>query len=203
VARLLRFRMVMRHLVGRVGFPVLLLLVVPNHGCQDGHQVAVGTGGAPTQSGVGGVGATEEAGAGGGGALGNAGVGGGDALGQAGAGGGGASGSGGEGGFVAASYLCVAGPSRQAPGGANADGSGGGGGSPACIRGESYCFVQNFKSGAVEPSCRAFSDPDYPPNCGVTPTCDCLCEPHGRYYCQTECRCQEANGIATVTCDQI
>jgi len=100
----------------------------------------------------------------------------------------------------AADYVC------QPPGGTA--GEGGAAGTSAeldCVVGQTYCFIRDGQPGTLpvfyELSCRSFAT-DGPAACASTPTCDCLCT-KGGYHCQTECRCQEHDGFATMICDQI
>ncbi len=74
----------------------------------------------------------------------------------------------------------------------------------SCIAGESFCFVYAGKSvnaggGTVYiPQCANFSE--NASECATNPSCACFC---ASFACDTECRCEESNGIATVTCEQI
>jgi hypothetical protein len=129
-----------------------------------------------------------------------------DATGTGGAPGAGRSGSAGTG----ASFPC-AGPSIASSGDA---GEGGGAGQtgqvdqtlPAvsCVNGQSFCYVLAGRSvnpggGTVYiPECRSFSGSAT--ECATNATCACFCS---RFGCEDQCRCEESNGIATVTCDQI
>lgn len=74
----------------------------------------------------------------------------------------------------------------------------------SCVAGQSFCYVFAGRSvnpggGTVYvPECRSFSDSV--PKCATDPSCACFCS---WFACETECRCKESNGIATVTCEQI
>jgi hypothetical protein len=75
-----------------------------------------------------------------------------------------------------------------------------------CTVGQTYCYVLNVRPSQPQfpttYSCLAFGG-DQPDTsaCVSSPTCDCLCS-HG-YICRTTCRCSEANGFATMSCDRI
>jgi len=99
-----------------------------------------------------------------------------------------------------ASYPCE-GPNT----GAGQAGEGDETGAPlSCEVGKTFCYVfagkpANRDAGTVYvPECRSFSA--IAGKCATTPTCDCFCT---RFACETECRCTEVNGFATVTCEQI
>jgi hypothetical protein len=101
----------------------------------------------------------------------------------------------------AASFPC-AGPSIAGSGEA---GEGGATGTAlSCFVGQSFCYVLAGRpadpSGSTVylPQCRSFSGTNE--KCAATPTCDCFCSEFG---CETQCRCNEVNGFATVICDQI
>jgi len=111
---------------------------------------------------------------------------------------------------VAASFPC-AGPSITSSGEAGEGGAAGQTGQgdqtrPAvsCVVGQSFCYVfagrsVNPAGGTVYvPECRSFSD--FATECSTNATCDCFCS---WFHCETECRCKESSGIATVTCEQI
>jgi hypothetical protein len=122
-------------------------------------------------------------------------------------------GAGGVGGFadgvggmseVPVSYPCV-GP-NIADGSAGQGGEAGQSGSGlSCVLGQTFCFVRNLNpvhpGGArvYVPGCSDFSNTLA--KCATNPSCDCLCS--SWFQCETECRCAENNGFATVTCDQI
>jgi hypothetical protein len=73
----------------------------------------------------------------------------------------------------------------------------------SCVVGQSFCYVSagksvNPKGGTVyAPECRSFSDVT---KCATNPTCDCFCSV---YPCVDQCQCNEVDGFATVTCDQV
>ena len=78
----------------------------------------------------------------------------------------------------------------------------------SCVVGQSFCYVVagiSVNSGGRTvsvyiPECRAFSDSIAASECAANPTCACFCS---RFGCGVQCRCEESDGIATVTCDQI
>ncbi|MEP7051146.1 MAG: hypothetical protein ABJB12_12380 [Pseudomonadota bacterium] len=180
---------------------------------------AEGCGSDDDRSGAGGTTGTEELGAADGGAADSkgvaAGAGGNAAGGNAGAGEGGALAAGAAGMPDLPSVFPCAGPgiANGAVGSPWEPGEGGGAGAgqvdqtlPAvsCVTGESFCYVfagraVNPHVGTVyDPECRKFSD--FAGKCSTNPSCACLCS---RFACETECRCKESNGIATLTCQQI
>ena len=102
-------------------------------------------------------------------------------------------------GFSATTYLCAAYAQSSS---ADSGRVGAAIEQPQCTVGETYCYVQLPHSGSPgtpSPSCKGYSDSLS--LCSANPSCDCLCS-HW-YHCQTECRCSEANGFATVSCEQI
>jgi hypothetical protein len=91
----------------------------------------------------------------------------------------------------AANYPC------SAPDG-GLDGDGG----TSCVAGQTYCYILLPRPTLGTPAaaaCKTYSD--LTAACAVNPTCECLCA-HG-YHCQTECRCSESDGFATVSCEPI
>ena len=101
------------------------------------------------------------------------------------------------------SYPC-AGP-NTVDGSAGQGGEAGQGGSAlSCVTGQTFCFVRAGipypgKPTVYTPQCSDFSNSLA--KCATNPSCDCLCS--SWFHCETECRCAENNGFATVTCDQI
>jgi hypothetical protein len=92
---------------------------------------------------------------------------------------------------LGAAYVCGGG-----------DGGLDGGGDTPCIVGQTYCFVllpRPLTLGTPAYSCKSYAD--LTASCDINPTCECLCA-HG-YHCQTECRCSESSGFATVSCEPI
>jgi hypothetical protein len=177
-----------RGLRGRVVHLAALLLII---GC--GSSLSSGTGGSGTS------------GSDGGGGIGGA-------LGSGDIGGSGRGGVGGLSGFSGADgsasqgmpYTCVGGFVVTADGGAVAAPDAG---SPAiCIVGQTYCYLalpHPDTTGEATASCRAF-EPGVEPACAQDPTCACFCDlSRGGFHCQTECRCSETNGFATVSCQAI
>jgi hypothetical protein len=80
-------------------------------------------------------------------------------------------------------------------------------GSPAtCVVGQSYCYIalpHPDTAGVAVASCRAF-ETGVAPACAQDPTCACFCDSsRGGFYCQTECRCSETKGFATISCQAI
>src|SRR5258708_7074738 len=80
-------------------------------------------------------------------------------------------------------------------------------GSPAvCVVGQTYCYIalpHPDTTGEATASCRLF-DAGVQPDCARDPTCTCFCDlSRGGFHCQTECRCNETNGFATVSCQGI
>ena len=103
-----------------------------------------------------------------------------------------------------ASYPCE-GPEAASAGSGGQAGEAGQAASPLrCAANRSFCYVFAGLASAPEgdtvyvPECRAFSDSLA--KCATNPSCACLCT---RFACNTECRCNEVNGLATVTCHQI
>jgi hypothetical protein len=91
---------------------------------------------------------------------------------------------------IGANYFCNAGD-----GGRDDAGS-------SCVVGQTYCFVMLPRpptTSAAASSCRTYSNSTAA--CAVNPTCECLCAT--AYHCQTECRCSETGGFATVSCEPI
>ena len=163
-----------------------LLLAV---GC--GSSLSSGTGGSGGTAGSGGIGGT--LGSGGVGGSGRGGVGG--LSGDSGADGAAAQGT---------PYPCAGGFIVTADGGvvAAADAS-----SPAlCIVGQTYCYIalpHPDEPGEATASCTAF-ETSVAPACAQDPTCACFCDlSRSGFHCQTECRCSETNGFATLSCQAI
>ena len=83
--------------------------------------------------------------------------------------------------------------------------SGASGAALSCVVGQTFCYVfvglsvTPTANSVYIPECRSFSE-NAATDCATTPTCDCLCT---HFACQTECRCNEVNGLPTVTCHQI
>lgn len=80
-------------------------------------------------------------------------------------------------------------------------------GSPAtCIVGQTYCYIalpHPYTTGEATAGCRAF-EPGVAPGCAQDPTCACFCDlSRGGFHCQTECRCNETDGFATISCEAI
>jgi hypothetical protein len=122
-------------------------------------------------------------------------------------------GAGGVGGFADGAGGISESPVRYPCAGPNiADGNAGQGGEAgqsgsglSCVLGQTFCFVRNLNpvhpGGArvYVPECSDFAGSLA--KCAANPSCDCLCS--SWFHCETECRCAESNGFATVTCDQI
>lgn len=92
---------------------------------------------------------------------------------------------------IGANYPCGAG-----------DGGLDGDGGTSCVVGQTYCYVmlpRPLTTGTPAYACKTYSD--LTAACAVNPTCECLCA-HG-YHCQTECRCSESAGFATVSCEPV
>jgi hypothetical protein len=80
-------------------------------------------------------------------------------------------------------------------------------GSPAlCIVGQTYCYIalpHPNTTGEATASCTAF-ETGVAPACAQDPTCACFCDlSRGGFHCLTECRCNETNGFATISCQPI
>jgi len=105
-------------------------------------------------------------------------------------------------------HFSCAGPSIAEAGGSGSAGQGGQGDQTApavsCDAAQSFCFVfagkLEFPEGGTVyiPECRSFSESAT--SCATDPSCACFCS---YFECETECRCKESNGVATVTCEQI
>jgi len=195
-----------------MSFSLLRLLLIPSIfavlvsvGCasNDGAAGAAGTGGTAGSAGaagsVGGYGGTSGAGDAHGGS--------GDSV--------DASTSGGAGGAEDAtrSYVCGSMSAPSGSGGMSAGGVAGEGGADTssaaaltCVVGQTFCYIfaalppQPGPDRVLIPQCRSVEEGAAA--CADAPTCACLCS-SGRFHCETECRCQEHNGLPTMTCDQI
>ena len=163
--------------------------------------IAVGCG-SSLSSGTGGSGGTS--GSGGGGGIGGT-------LGSGGAGGSGRGGVGGLSGDSGADGAAAQGTTYACAGGfVTADGgviAAPDAGSPAlCIVGQTYCYIalpHPDEPGEATASCTAF-ETGVAPACAQDPTCACFCDlSRGGFHCQTECRCSETNGFATMSCQAI
>ena len=77
---------------------------------------------------------------------------------------------------------------------------------PTCTVGQTYCYIalpHANTTGQATASCRPFY-PGVAPDCAQDPTCACFCDlSRGGFHCQTECRCSETNGFATLSCQAI
>ena len=130
-----------------------------------------------------------------------------DVGGSGGGGAGGLSGHWGEGGAApqGTPYTCASGPGVTGDGGVVTAPDAG---SPAtCTVGETYCFIalpHPGTAGETTASCRPFESGVAPDECALDATCACFCDlSRGGFHCQTECRCSEANGFATISCQAI
>lgn len=122
-----------------------------------------------------------------------------------GTGGNGAGGQSGDAATQGTPYACAGGFIVTADGGeVSADDAG----SPAtCVVGQTYCYLalpHPGTTGEATASCRAFVTGVAPAACATDPTCACFCDlSRGGFHCQTECRCSDTNGFATISCQAI
>lgn len=79
--------------------------------------------------------------------------------------------------------------------------SGAAGSSGNCHTGQTFCHIQNTRSGPAVTTCESFADTSRIMDCADSPTCDCLCLNNLYFHCHTECSCSETNGQVIVTCN--
>jgi hypothetical protein len=78
---------------------------------------------------------------------------------------------------------------------------GGGRSGDVCLPGKTFCHVKNLSASPSTAACESFTDSARGADCSENPTCGCLCDNALFFHCLTECRCSEANGRVTVTCN--